>query len=251
MSDRIPGTELSLAGAMTVKNPFSPEHKKKPIPSYVVRSGRMTDGQRKALSGHWSQYRLSLFDGPPASWQQVFQREAPLVVEIGFGMGDSLLDMAANEPENNFIGIEVYPPGAGRLVSKVVERGISNLKIYLADAVDVLDDCIAEQSLSRLQIYFPDPWHKKRHHKRRLVQAPLVEKIHTKLKVGGVFHLATDWQPYAEYMVEVINQVSGFYNLAERPPYCARPAYRPQTKFERRGLKLGHGVWDLIYQRRR
>ena len=231
------------------KSQFKPEHKKKSIRSYVVRSGRMTEGQLKALENHWQQYRLSLFDGAPASWPEVFQREAPLVLEIGFGMGDSLLEMAANEPDKDFIGIEVYPPGAGRLVSNAVDKGISNLKVYLADAVDVLDDCISEQSLSRVQIYFPDPWHKKKHNKRRLVQEPLVEKIRDKLMVGGVFHLATDWQPYAKQMLEVINNVTGFQNTAQQGGYSLRPVYRPETKFERRGLKLGHGVWDLMYKR--
>ena len=209
----------------------------------------MTEGQLKALENHWQQYRLSLFDGARASWPEVFQREAPLVLEIGFGMGDSLLEMATNEPDKDFIGIEVYPPGAGRLVSNAVDKGISNLKVYLADAVDVLDDCISEQSLSRVQIYFPDPWHKKKHKKRRLIQMPLVEKIRDKLMVGGVFHLATDWQPYAEQMLEVTNKVAGFQNTAQQGGYSVRPEYRPETKFERRGLKLGHGVWDLVYQR--
>jgi tRNA (guanine-N7-)-methyltransferase len=235
--------------AVVDKNQFKPEHKKKSIRSYVVRSGRMTEGQLKALENHWQQYRLSLFDGAPGSWAEVFQREAPLVLEIGFGMGDSLLEMAINEPDKDFIGIEVYPPGAGRLVSNAVEKGISNLKVYLADAVDVLDDCISEQSLSRVQIYFPDPWHKKKHNKRRLVQMALVEKIRDKLMVGGVFHLATDWQPSAEQMLEVTDKVAGFENTAQQGGYSVRPEYRPKTKFERRGLKLGHGVRDLVYQR--
>lgn len=228
---------------------FRPEYKKKPVRSYVIRSGRMTEGQQKALDNHWPQYRLSLFDGAPVSWQEVFQRDAPRVLEIGFGMGDSLLEMTINEPDKDFIGIEVHVPGAGRLVSNAADHNVSNLKIYLADAVDVLDDCIAAQSLSRVQIYFPDPWHKTKHIKRRLVQAALVEQIRDKLVPGGVFHLATDWQPYAEQMLKVINGVSGFENMAQEGQYCPRPAYRPETKFERRGLKLGHGVWDLIYQR--
>lgn len=234
---------------ITKHTQFRPEFKKKPVRSYVIRSGRMTEGQQKALDKHWAQYRLSLFDGVATSWQEVFQRDAPVVLEIGFGMGDSLLEMVINEPDKDFIGIEVHVPGAGRLFSNAADKKASNLKIYLADAVDVLDDCIAAQSLSRVQIYFPDPWHKTRHIKRRLVQTALVEKIHDRLKPGGILHLATDWQDYAEHMLTVINGVPGFENMAQEGQYCPRPAYRPETKFERRGLKLGHGVWDLIYRR--
>ncbi len=226
-----------------------PEFKKKPVRSYVIRSGRMTEGQKKALDNHWSEYRLSLFDGAPASWQEIFQRYAPVVLEIGFGMGDSLLEMAVNEPDKDFIGIEVHVPGAGRLVSNAAGQNVSNLKIYLADAVDVLNDCITSQSLSRVQIYFPDPWHKTKHIKRRLVQTDLVEKIRDKLVPGGVLHLATDWEAYAEQMFKVINGVPGFVNMAKEGRYCPRPAYRPETKFERRGLKLSHGVSDLMFQR--
>ncbi len=235
---------------MIKQNPIRPEYKKKPVRSYVIRSGRMTEGQQKALDEHWLEYRLSLFDGAPASWHEVFQRDAPRVLEIGFGMGDSLLEMAINEPDKDFIGIEVHLPGAGRLISNAVDKNVSNLKIYLADAVDVLEDCIAEQSLSRIQIYFPDPWHKRKHAKRRLIQTDLVERLCTRLEPGGILHIATDWQDYAEHIAKVVNVVSGFQNMAEVGQYCPRPAYRPETKFERRGLKLGHGVWDLMYKRR-
>ncbi|RLA46663.1 MAG: tRNA (guanosine(46)-N7)-methyltransferase TrmB [Gammaproteobacteria bacterium] len=234
---------------MQEKNRFSPEFKKKSIRSYVVRSGRITAGQLKALESHWQQYRLSLFDAAPGSWQEVFHRQAPVVLEIGFGMGDSLLALAISQPDMDFVGIDVYPPGAGKLVSQAVEHGVSNLKIYLADAVDVIDDCIPEQSLSRVQIFFPDPWHKKKHHKRRLIQTTLVEKIYCKLIPGGLLHLATDWQPYAEHMVDVIEGVAGFKNMAQQGVYSQRPDFRSETKFERRGRKLGHGVWDLVYKR--
>lgn len=228
---------------------FAPEYKKKSVRSYVVRAGRMTEGQLKALEEHWPRYGLSLFEGQPGPWAKVFEREAPVVLEIGFGMGASLLQMAIAEPDKDFIGIEVYPPGVGRLLATAAEEGVSNLRVYLADAVDVLDDCIAAESLARAQIYFPDPWHKKKHHKRRLVQTPLIEKLESKLVMGGVLHLATDWQAYAEHMVEVLEKIPGLENIAECGPYNPRPAYRPETKFERRGLALGHGVWDLLYRR--
>ena len=240
-----PNPASELGGA----NRFGPEFKKKSIRSYVLRGGRMTPGQQKALERHWQQYRLSLFSGVPCSWQEVFHRSAPLVLEIGFGMGDSLLDMAINEPDKDFIGIEVYPAGAGRLVNNAVDKGVSNLKIYLADAVDVLDDCIADQCLSRAQIFFPDPWHKKKHHKRRLIQGPLVEKICSKLLVGGVLHLATDWQPYAEHMLEVLDGVAELENTEQGGGYCSSRGTRSETKFERRGLERGHGVWELVYKR--
>lgn len=228
---------------------FAPEYKKKPVRSYVVRSGRMTDGQIKALQAHWCRYGLSLFDGQPTSWADIFQRQAPLVLEIGFGMGASLLQMAIAEPDKDFIGIEVYPPGVGGLLAAAAKQDIGNLRVYLADAVDVLDDCIPEQSLARVQIYFPDPWHKKKHHKRRLVQKPLMEKLVNKLVTGGVLHLATDCQAYAEHMVEVLENIPSLENMAQPGPYGQRPAYRPLTKFEHRGLGLGHGVWDLLYRR--
>ena len=234
---------------MTVVANFRPEYKKKSIRSYVLRSGRMTEGQQRALEQHWPNFRLSLFAGPIDDWAAVFGRVAPVVLEIGFGMGDSLLAMAENEPDKNFVGIEVYPPGAGRLVNRAAELGLSNLRIYLADAMDVLDDCIPDGSLDRVQLYFPDPWHKKKHNKRRIVRQAFVDKIGAKLTPGGQFHMATDWQPYAEYMVEVMDEVEGFVNLAGDEVYSPRPDYRPITKFEKRGQRLGHGVWDLLYRR--
>lgn len=234
---------------VAIANQFKPEYKKKSIRSYVVRNGRITNDQHRALENIWVHYRLSLFAGAPRSWQEIFHREAPVILEIGFGMGDSLLIMAKNEPDKNFIGIEVYAPGAGRLVRAAFDSGVTNLKIYLADAVDVLQDCMPEQSLSRVQIYFPDPWQKRRHHKRRLVQIGLVEKVYRAMVPGGTFHLATDCQAYAEQMVDEIGRVTGFENTAQHGPYCPRPISRPETKFERRGLKLGHLVWDLMYRR--
>lgn len=227
---------------------IKPEYKKKSIRSFVIRAGRMTEGQRKAFEDHWQHYGLSLFDGT-ANWDSLFGRSAPVVLEIGFGMGDSLLEMCIAEPDKNFVGIEVHPPGVGRLINTAGEKGVNNLKVYMADATDVLEDCVPDASLSRVQIYFPDPWHKKKHHKRRIVQLDFVERLRQKLEIGGVLHLATDWENYAEYMLEVMQAAPGFQNLSA-DGYSERPSFRPVTKFERRGERLGHGVWDLLFERK-
>lgn len=225
---------------------IKPEFKPKAIRSYVIRAGRITVGQKKAFDNWWPTYGLSLHDGPidPVT---VFGRDAPLVLEIGFGMGDSLLQMTAQEPDKNFIGIEVHPPGVGRLINSAGKDGIANLRVYMADAMDVLEDCIPDNSIDRLQLYFPDPWHKKKHHKRRILQPAFVQKLRGKIRPGGVFHLATDWQNYAEHMLEVMSAAEGFANTQDA--YAPRPDYRPITKFEKRGERLGHGVWDLVFER--
>ncbi len=234
---------------MTEAGEIRTEFKKKSIRSYVIRGGRMTHGQKKAFEDYWSQYGVSLFDGSldiPAA----FGREAPLVLEIGFGMGGSLLEMATVEPEKDFIGIEVHPPGVGCLINNAGKQGLSNLKVYMADAIDVLEDCVTYGSIDRLQLYFPDPWHKKRHNKRRIVQPAFLDKLLPRLKVGGLIHMATDWEPYAEHMMEVLSADDRIINTAGEGQYSARPAYRPVTKFEQRGERLGHGVWDLIFSKR-
>lgn len=228
--------------------PQGPEFKRKAVRSYVIRGGRATPAQVRALALYGPRYRLGLGDGM-VSWPQVFGRVAPVVLEIGFGMGDSLLQMASAQPSNDFVGIEVHAPGAGRLLNNAVRLNLGNLRIYLADAVDVLEDCIPDQSLARVQLYFPDPWHKKKHHKRRLVQADLVATIRQKLELGGVFHMATDWWPYAEHMASVMATAPGFENTQPEEVFAPRPEFRPLTKFERRGARLGHGVWDLLYRR--
>ncbi|MCW8125495.1 tRNA (guanosine(46)-N7)-methyltransferase TrmB [Microbulbifer halophilus] len=229
--------------------PYRTEYKRKSIRSYVIRAGRMTEGQRRAFDTYWGRYGLSLFDGP-LDPLEVFGRTAPLVLEIGFGMGDSLLAMAEAEPEKDFIGIEVHPPGVGRLINNAGGAGVGNLRVYMADAVDVLNDCIADASLDRFQLYFPDPWHKKKHHKRRIVQPEFVRLLCAKLKPGGLMHLATDWENYAEHMLEVLEAEERLENTAGAGNYSGRPSFRPQTKFERRGQRLGHGVWDLLYRRK-
>lgn len=223
-----------------------PEYKKKPIRSFVIRSGRMTEGQRAAFADWWPQYGLSLQDGPLHT-QEVFGNNHPLVVEVGFGMGDSLLAMAEAAPDINFIGIEVHPPGVGRLISSAGRLGLPNLRVYMADATDVLSDCIADSSLMRFQLYFPDPWHKTKHHKRRIVQPAFVELIARKLAPEGVLHMATDWESYARHMLLVLQANESLTNNANA--FAERPEYRPKTKFEARGERLGHGVWDLLFSK--
>lgn len=224
------------------------EFKKKAIRSYVIRGGRMTEAQEKAFAQWWPDYGLSLHDGQ-ICLEEVFGRIAPLVVEVGFGMGDSLLAMAEAEPEKDFIGIEVHPPGVGRLINEAGKKGLKNLKVYLADAIDVMDDCLPHASADRFQLYFPDPWHKKKHTKRRIVQAEFIDRVHALLKPSAIFHLATDWEHYAEHMMEALSLAEGFTNSCGEYHYANRPSFRPVTKFEKRGTRLGHGIWDLIFLR--
>jgi len=238
------GPEITGSDTFEIK----PEYKRKDIRSFVIRGGRMTLGQKKAFDKQWSVYGLSLYDGK-LDCQQSYGRQAPVVLEIGFGMGDSLLQMTRNEPDKDFLGIEVHPPGVGRLINNAGKDGINNLRVYMADAIDVLEGCVPDNSIDRCQLYFPDPWHKKKHHKRRIVQSAFVQRIRQKLKIGGVFHLATDWENYAEHMMEVMCAAEGFTNQAGDYQYAERPDYRPITKFEKRGERLGHGVWDLLFER--
>ncbi|BCO17396.1 tRNA (guanosine(46)-N7)-methyltransferase TrmB [Alteromonas sp. McT4-15] len=218
------------------------------VKSYVKREGRLTKGQEKALADYWPTMGIDYADAP-LSLSDVFGRTAPVVVEIGFGMGKSLVEMAAASPDKDFIGIEVHRPGVGACLSDAGDQGVENLRVMEHDAVEVLKNMIPDGSLSRLQLFFPDPWHKKRHHKRRIVQSEFAELVRTKLAIGGCFHMATDWEAYAEHMAEVMNNAPGYTNTAEEGDYVPRPEYRPITKFETRGQKLGHGVWDLIYER--
>ena len=218
------------------------------IRSFVRREGRLTKGQERALQELWPvmgvEYRDEMLD-----LNQLFGREAPVVLEIGFGMGKSLVEMAAAAPEKNFIGIEVHRPGVGACLSSAQDAGITNLRLFCHDAVEVLGQMIPDQSIDTLQLFFPDPWHKARHHKRRIVQPAFVQMLRPKLKIGGVFHMATDWENYAEHMLEVMNAAEGFVNTVEGD-YAPRPDSRPLTKFEQRGHRLGHGVWDLLFARK-
>jgi len=218
------------------------------VRSFVKREGRLTNGQAKALEQFWDVMGLSHSDGL-INLSELFGNSNPVVLEIGFGMGKSLVEMAKNAPELNFIGVEVHRPGVGACISLAQEEGVNNLKVFEHDAIEILADCIPDGSLTTVQLFFPDPWHKKKHHKRRIVQPEFVETIRQKLKVDGVFHMATDWENYAECMLEDMNSSEGYANLSETKDYVPRPDSRPLTKFENRGQRLGHGVWDIQFKR--
>jgi len=221
---------------------------KRTIRSYVLRTGRMTAAQQQGYDSGWHQWGLSYQSGP-LDIPETFERLAPVVLEIGFGMGQSILAMAKATPDCNFIGIEVHTPGIGKLMSGMKEQAVDNLRIYHHDAVEVLRDCIPENSLDTVQIFFPDPWHKRKHHKRRLIQAIFVELLRTRLKPGGLLHLATDWENYAGQMMAVLSGTDTYKNSYGEGQYAPRPEHRPYTKFEKRGERLGHGVWDLMFTR--
>jgi tRNA (guanine-N7-)-methyltransferase len=216
------------------------------IRSYVVRAGRMGSGQRRALAELAPRYVLPP-QAAPLDFPALFGRQAPVVLEIGFGMGDATAAIAAALPATDFLGVEVHPPGVGALLQRIEERGLSNLRLVQHDAVEVVEQMIAPASLAGVHVFFPDPWHKKRHHKRRLIQPPFVALLASRLAPGGYLHCATDWAPYAQQMLEVLGAQPLLRNTAAG--YAERPAYRPPTKFEQRGLKLGHGVWDLVFTR--
>lgn len=218
------------------------------IRSFVRREGRLTKGQERALEQLWPVMGVE-FSGEQLSLAALFGREAPVVLEIGFGMGASLVQMAKAAPEKNFIGIEVHRPGVGACLAAAQEQGVTNLRLFCHDAVEVLEQMIPDQSIDTLQLFFPDPWHKARHHKRRIVQPAFVQMLRPKLKLGGLFHMATDWENYAEHMLEVMSVAEGFSNTSPSGDYVARPEERPLTKFEQRGHRLGHGVWDLVFAR--
>lgn len=224
------------------------QYKQRKVRSFVLRTGRITAAQSNAMDSQWPEYGLDQADGL-LDLPKVFGRDRPVALEIGFGMGDSLLTMAEQNPEQDFIGIEVHTPGVGSLLAGVAEKGVDNIRVYREDAVPVLADCFPEQSLDTVQIFFPDPWHKKRHHKRRLIQQPFLDLLLPRIKPGGVLHIATDWQHYAEQCLELLNAETRLRNMAEDSTYVPRPASRPVTKFERRGERLGHGVWDLVFER--
>jgi tRNA (guanine-N7-)-methyltransferase len=206
----------------------------------------MTPAQRIALDTLWEHYGIESGDAP-LNFDDIFGRHAPRILEIGFGMGDSLAEMAVEHPELDYLGIEVHRPGVGNLLKILNARQLKNVRVICADAVEILNNQIPDTSLDAVYLFFPDPWHKRRHHKRRIVQPPFVELIRSKLKPGGCFHLATDWQEYAEQMLEVLSAIPQFNNAAGAGHYASRPAYRPLTKFEQRGHRLGHQVWDLLF----
>ncbi|TNV19209.1 tRNA (guanosine(46)-N7)-methyltransferase TrmB [Buttiauxella sp. B2] len=218
------------------------------IRSFVRRQGRLTKGQEFALENYWPVMGVE-YETAPVDFAALFGREAPVTLEIGFGMGTSLVAMAQANPQQNFLGIEVHSPGVGACLATAHEEGVENLRVMCHDAVEVLEKMVPDNSLSMVQLFFPDPWHKARHNKRRIVQVPFAELVKSKLKLGGVFHMATDWEPYAEHMLEVMSSIDGYKNQSESNDYVPRPDSRPLTKFEQRGHRLGHGVWDLMFER--
>ncbi|MDA8520811.1 tRNA (guanosine(46)-N7)-methyltransferase TrmB [Acidovorax sp. NCPPB 4044] len=219
----------------------------KAIKSYVRRAGRTTTGQAKALETWGAEFILD-YAPEPIDADAAFGRSAPLILEIGFGMGEATAHIAGVRPQDNFLCCEVHEPGVGALVKRIGEQGLSNIRILQHDAVEVIDHMLPEGTLQGVHIFFPDPWHKKRHNKRRLIQPALVAKLARRLRTGGYLHCATDWQPYAEQILEVLSAEPLLSNTADG--YAPQPDYRPLTKFENRGLRLGHGVWDLVFERK-
>ncbi|MCE5234229.1 MAG: tRNA (guanosine(46)-N7)-methyltransferase TrmB [Mizugakiibacter sp.] len=226
----------------------SPEIHARRIRSFVLREGRITPAQQRAFDAHWARYGLD-YAGAPRDFDAVFGRHAPRVLEIGFGNGEALAWAAAHDPARDFIGIEVHGPGVGRLMNTLAAQGSDNVRIYKHDAVEVLEHEIAPRALAEVRIWFPDPWPKKRHHKRRLIQPGFVALLASRVAPGGLLHLATDWADYAAHMQEVLETAPGWRNRLGTGRYAERPAWRIETHFERRGVRLGHGVWDLLYER--
>ena len=217
-----------------------------PIRSFVLRQGRVSNAQRRAVDTLSSVYGIAYAPGA-LDFGRVFGRRAPTILEIGFGMGETTAQIAQAHPENNYLGIEVHTPGVGSLLKQIAEGGLGNLRLIQHDAVEVLEHMIAPAALAGAHIFFPDPWPKKRHHKRRLIQPGFVALLASRLAPGAYLHAATDWQEYAEQILAVFAAEPALANTAEG--YAPRPDYRPLTKFENRGLKLGHGVWDIIFRK--
>ena len=224
----------------------TPEHPRA-IRSFVLRQGHMTAAQQRAIDTLWPRYGLD-YRAENLDLAQTFGRAAPKVLEIGFGMGTATAEIARRLPDTDFLAADVHGPGVGNLLKLIEEQGIANIRVMRHDAVEIVENMLADNSLDGIHIFFPDPWHKKRHHKRRLIQAPFVAKLLPKLKSGGYIHLATDWEEYAAQMLDVLRAFPGLENTAEG--YAPTPAYRPETKFEARGKRLGHGVWDLVFKKR-
>lgn len=229
------------AGDSTTPHPL---HRR--LKSFVKRGGRTTDGQARAFAELGPLYLLP-YREETLDLAAAFGREAPTVLEIGFGMGEATAHIATVRPDTNFLCCEVHEPGVGALLKRIGEKSIPNIRICAHDAVEVLDHMLQPATLAGVHVFFPDPWHKKRHNKRRLIQAEFVTKLAQHLRSGGYIHCATDWQPYAEQMLEVLSAEPLLRNTAA--DYAPKPDYRPLTKFENRGLKLGHGVWDLVFER--
>lgn len=245
-----PGNEPEANNAedKSVEDKPVEEHKKRRIKSFVLRQGRTTEGQKLALATQWPKFGLTLESGL-LDFPAIYGRSAPVILEIGFGNGRSLAEMAEAQPEQDYLGIEVHRPGVGALLMEVESKQLTNVRVFHHDAIEVLEQCIPDCSLFGVQLFFPDPWHKKRHNKRRIVQPQFAQFLAKKLTPGGYFHMATDWEDYAIHMMEVMSACSLYTNKFGEGHYAPRPDYRPLTKFELRGHRLGHGVWDLIFER--
>lgn len=231
-----------------ITDPAAEPYTLRRIRSFVLREGRMTPAQQRAFEQHWSRFGID-YRGQPQDLDVRFGRHAPRVLEIGFGNGEALAWASEHDTDRDFIGVEVHGPGVGRLMNALAERDASNVRIYKHDAVEVIENEIAPAALDEVRIWFPDPWHKKRHHKRRIVQSDFVTLLASRMAPDGLLHLATDWAPYAEHMVEVLEASPHWRNAVGPGQGSAQPAWRIQTHFERRGLKLGHGVTDLLYRK--
>jgi tRNA (guanine-N7-)-methyltransferase len=227
-------------------SPSAQPGERRPVRSFVLRQGRLSPAQARARETLLPRYGID-FSEKFIDLDAVFGRQAAKILEIGFGMGETTAAIAAAHPENDYLGIEVHSPGVGSLLKLIDERGLANLRLIQHDAVEVLREMIAPEALDAIHVFFPDPWPKKRHHKRRLVQTDFVALLASRLKPGGILHLATDWQEYAEQMLAVLSAEVRLENTADG--YAPRPDYRPQTKFEARGLRLGHGVWDVVFRK--
>ena len=233
---------------MTTESAAPKQPYQRTIRSFVIRAGRLTTGQAKAREAFGEQFLIP-YKSEILSAAAAFGRTAPTILEIGFGMGEATAHIASVRPLDNFLCCEVHAPGVGALLKRVGEQDLKNIRIIQHDAVEVLDSMLADNSLDGIHIFFPDPWHKARHNKRRLIQAPFVAKLASKLKVGGYLHAATDWQNYAEQILEVMSAEQALKNTTTNADgYANKPDYRPLTKFENRGIKLGHGVWDVVFE---
>lgn len=239
---------FSSDGAKTPPKPFTVEEGRRQVRSFVLRQGRFTPAQQRAFDELWPRFGID-YQGTPRDYDAIFGRSAKRVMEIGFGNGEALRYAARHDKDRDLIGIEVHAPGVGRLLNALAEDASDHVRLYHHDAVEVLNNEVADGALDEIRIYFPDPWHKKRHNKRRLVQPEFAQLLVRKLASDGRLHLATDWQDYAEQMWDVLDATQGLANRAGARGAVPRPDWRPQTHFETRGQKLGHGVWDLLYDR--
>lgn len=221
----------------------------RPVRSFVLRGGRLTEGQQRAMEELMPRYSVG-DDSGYVDFSKLFGNSRPVILEIGFGNGDATWQMAKQNPAENFIGVEVHKPGVGHLLLQLEKLAIDNVRVACADGVEFLQQRVAAGRLDGLRLYFPDPWPKKRHHKRRIVQPEFVALLADRLAAGAILHMATDWQNYAEHMLEILRQNPAFENLSETGGYCRRPPWRPMTKYEKRGQRLGHGVYDLLFLRR-